>query len=189
MAERQQHPHRDSWLARFSRGAQAWTGSSWAFGAAVGVVLVWALTGPIFHYSDTWQLVINTGTTIITFWMVFLIQRAQNYDSRALHMKLDEIIAAQKGASNRLIKVEELSEKELDELQKHFEELRTKLAAEGGACDKHTIEELLDRAEHVATRGRSRRRRGNRPSGPPAKKEEPTAGGGEGVSPALRSGS
>ena len=189
MAE-QQHPHRDTLLARFSRWAQHWTGTSRAFGLAVGVVVAWLATGPLFHYSDTWQLVINTGTTIVTFWMVFLIQRAQNYDSRALHMKLDEIIAALKGASNRLIKVEELSEKELDELQKHFEELRTKLAAEGGACDKHTIEELLDRAEHAATRGRAGRRKGHHHrAAAAAKAEEPTAGGGEGVSPALRSGS
>ena len=110
----------------FARRTSDRLGSPWAFIVAIGVVVVWAGLGPHFGFSDTWQLVINTGTTIVTFWMVFLIQRAQNYDSRALHMKLDEVIAAQRGASNRLIKVEELSEEELDELQKHFEELRQK---------------------------------------------------------------
>lgn len=162
-------------MARFSRLAQVWTGSSWAFGLAVGVVLLWAITGPLFGYSDTWQLVINTGTTIITFWMVFLIQRAQNNDSRALHMKLDEVIAALKGASSRLIKVEELSESELDELQQHFEQLRQKLNEDGGCNDRHSVEELLSRAEDVATRARGRKRNG-------------WAGGG-GVSAPLRSGS
>jgi low affinity Fe/Cu permease len=147
---------RDSWLARFARRAQIWTGSSAAFGLAVGVVVLWAALGPLFHYSDTWQLVINTGTTITTFWMVFLIQRAQNNDSRALHMKLDEIIAALKGASSRLIKVEQLSESELDDLQGHFEELRRKLTENAADHDRHSIEELLDRAENIATRGQPR---------------------------------
>jgi low affinity Fe/Cu permease len=157
-------PHRDSWLARFARWAQTWTGSSAAFGLAVGAVVLWAATGPLFHYSDTWQLVINTSTTIVTFWMVFLIQRAQNNDSRALHMKLDEIIAALKGASSRLIKVEQLPEAELDELQMHFEDLRRKLTANAAGADRHSIEELLERAETIATRGQ--------PKSPPV-----TAGG------------
>src|SRR5262245_41260696 len=108
--------HAESGLARFSRLALSWSGSSVAFLLAVGIVLIWLVTGPLFGFSDTWQLIINTGTTIITFWMVFLIQRAQNNDSRALHMKLDEVIASLKGASNRLIDVEDLSEEELNTL-------------------------------------------------------------------------
>ena len=96
------------------------TGSVWAFSTALAVVLVWAATGPIFHFSETWQLVINTGTTIITFLMVFVIQHAQNKDMRAVQFKLNEIIAAIEGASNRLIDVEELSDRELDHLYKRY---------------------------------------------------------------------
>jgi len=124
--------------------ALVWSGSSAAFLLAVGVVVVWLLTGPLFGYSDTWQLFINTGTTVITFWMVFLIQRAQNNDSRALHMKLDEIIAALKGASNRLIKVEDLTEEELKALQKRFHLLREMTEKNGTSRDRHSIEEVLD---------------------------------------------
>jgi len=96
----------DSVLARFSLWATKWAGSSGAFAAACGVILLWIATGPIFHYSDTWQLVINTGTTIVTFLMVFLIQRAQNKESRAIHLKLNELVAALAGASNRLVNVD-----------------------------------------------------------------------------------
>src|SRR3954451_16640116 len=95
-------------------------GSPWAFGLAVLVILGWALTGPLFGFSDTWQLVINTGTTIITFLMVFLIQRSQNKDSHAIHLKLNELVAALKGASNRLINVEGLSEEEIKALHEHY---------------------------------------------------------------------
>src|SRR3954464_14906488 len=100
-------------LERSSRLATLWTGSSWAFATAVLVIVTWLATGPLFHYSDTWQLVINTGTTIVTFLMVFLIQRAQNKDALAIQLKLNELVAAMEGASNRLIDVEDLSEAEL----------------------------------------------------------------------------
>ena len=99
-------------LERFSRQVTGWAGSSTAFAMALLVILVWAATGPLFHFSDTWQLVINTGTTIVTFLMVFLIQRSQNKDAVALHLKLNEIVAALQGASNRLINVEDLTEGE-----------------------------------------------------------------------------
>jgi len=95
----------------------------WAFGAAAGVIIVWAVMGPIFGFSDTWQLVINTGTTIVTFLMVFLIQHSQNRDTKAIHIKLNELIAAVEGASNRLIDVEDLSEIELRRLQARYQEL------------------------------------------------------------------
>src|SRR6476620_3774483 len=108
-------------LEKLSKVVGEWTGSTTAFALACGVVLVWLVTGPLFGFSDTWQLIINTGTTIITFWMVFLIQRAQNNDSRALHMKLDEVIAALKGASNQMIQIEVLTEEELTALQKRFQ--------------------------------------------------------------------
>jgi len=99
-------------------------GSPWAFIAALGIVVVWSSTGPFFHYSDTWQLVINTGTTIVTFLMVFLIQNTQNRDAKAIHLKLDELIRSIKGARNTLIDLEELSEEELDNLQHQFGKLR-----------------------------------------------------------------
>src|SRR4030095_5634339 len=110
-------------LERFARWSTAWTGSSLAFALAVGVSLAWLVTGPIFHFSDTWQLVINTGTTIVTFLMVFLIQRAQNKESLAIELKLNEIVAALEGASNRLINVEDLSEAEVCALHDHYAKL------------------------------------------------------------------
>ena len=110
-------------LEKVARKVTAWTGSTSAFALSVSIVLTWVLTGPLFHYSDTWQLVINTDTTVVTFLMVFLIQRAQNKDSLALHLKLNEIVAAMKGASNRLIDVEALSERELRTLHTHYETL------------------------------------------------------------------
>ena len=127
-------------LERFSRQVTIWSGSSWAFIVAFGVIVVWAATGPIFHYSDTWQLVINTGTTIVTFLMVFLIQRAQNKESLAVQLKLDEIVASLSGASNRLIDVEDLSEEEVENLRKHYQELGKLLE---GTDDRgsHSIDE------------------------------------------------
>ena len=102
-----------SWLERASGVVTAWTGTSTAFACAVLIIVVWILSGPIFGFTDTWQLVINTGTTIVTFLMVFLIQRTQNKDSRAIHLKLNELVAAIRGASNRLINVEDLTEEEV----------------------------------------------------------------------------
>src|SRR5215475_8779955 len=95
-------------LEKLARWVTEWTGGSWAFAVALATIVVWGATGPVFGFSDTWQLVINTGTTIITFLMVFLIQRSPNKDSHALHLKLNEIVAALQGASNRLIKDTEL---------------------------------------------------------------------------------
>ena len=137
--------------ARFESLSEAvtrWTGSTGAFAAAVAVVLVWALVGPLFHYSDSWQLVINTGTTIVTFLMVFLIQRSQNKDSVALHLKLNELVAAMEGASNRLIDVEALTERELKILSNYYREL-AKLAREESDIGKsHSVEEA--RSRHTA---------------------------------------
>ena len=99
-------------------------GSSWAFFAAVAIVVVWGASGPFFGFSDTWQLVINTGTTIVTFLMVFLIQNAQNRDAKAFHLKLDELIHALQAARNELIDVEDLSEAEIARLQSEFVRLR-----------------------------------------------------------------
>ncbi|GGG48461.1 low affinity iron permease family protein [Epilithonimonas arachidiradicis] len=105
---------------KFANWATNFTGSSYAFISATSIVIIWAVCGPVFDYSETWQLVINTGTTIITFLMVFLIQKAQNKDSKAIQLKLNELIAASKQASNRLVDVEDLTEKELDHLHNYF---------------------------------------------------------------------
>ena len=131
-------------LESAARKVTAWTGSTSAFALSVSVVLVWLLSGPFFHYSDTWQLVINTGTTVITFLMVFLIQRSQNKDSLALHLKLNEIVAAMKGASNRLIDVESLSERELRALHTHYETLARMAKRDLDLLCSHSVEE----AEH-----------------------------------------
>lgn len=108
---------------RWSRTVSGWVGSQWAFIVAIGVIVLWIVTGPMFHYSDTWQLVINTGTTIITFLMVFLIQNTQNRDSRAIHLKLDEIIRSIDKARDELIDLEDATDDQLDKLQAEFSEL------------------------------------------------------------------
>jgi low affinity Fe/Cu permease len=99
-------------------------GSAWAFIIAILIIVVWGLTGPMFHFSDTWQLIINTGTTIVTFLMVFLIQNTQNRDAKAVHLKLDELIRALKGARNHLVDLEKLSDDELAKLEKEFERIQ-----------------------------------------------------------------
>src|SRR5262249_1951201 len=129
-------------LQEFAHKATQWTGTSWAFLLAVIVVLVWAATGPVFEFADTWQLVINTGTTIVTFLMVFLIQRAQNKDSQAIQLKLNELIAAVQGASARMLNVEDLSEQELRRLHARYEHLARKLKHER-RNGSHTVEEEL----------------------------------------------
>ena len=115
----------------FARRSSMILGSAWAFAGAVLVILVWILTGPTFHFSDTWQLIINTATTIITFLMVFLIQNTQNRDAKAVHLKLDEIIRALKGARNELVDLEELSDEDLKTLEKQFQHIRKKAERDG----------------------------------------------------------
>ena len=115
----------------FARRSSVILGSAWAFAGAVLVILVWLLTGPTFHFSDTWQLIINTATTIITFLMVFLIQNTQNRDAKAVHLKLDEIIRAIKGARNELVDLEELSDEDLKKLEEQFQRLRKKAEHNG----------------------------------------------------------
>lgn len=129
----------------FSHRVTHATGRPWAFMAALTVIVVWVLTGPIFGFSDTWQLVINTGTTIVTFLMVFLIQQTQNKDTKAIELKLNELVAATKGASNRLIDVEDLSEKELDILHGYFEELAGLAKRDISITASHSLEEAQRR--------------------------------------------
>jgi low affinity Fe/Cu permease len=128
-------------LERFSLKATQATGTSTAFMLALAVLVVWGLSGPLFHFSDTWQLVINTGTTIVTFLMVFLIQRTQNKDALAIHMKLNEIVAALEGASNRLIDVEDLTEEEIQTLHKHYQRLVAMAKEDLKLTESHSIEE------------------------------------------------
>jgi low affinity Fe/Cu permease len=125
---------------RFSNWATTATGSSAAFIIATIVVIVWAVTGPVFHYSETWQLVINTGTTIVTFLMVFLIQKSQNKDSKAIHLKLNELLASHEGTSNRMVNIEDLTEAELDHLYKFYIHLSKLAQKESDLTKTHSID-------------------------------------------------
>lgn len=118
-----------------------WTGSGPAFGIAALIIVVWAVSGPIFNYSETWQLIINTGTTIITFLMVFLIQKSQNKDSKAIQLKLNELIAASRYASNRMVDIEDLSEEELDTLHKFYETLADAAEGDDDIHKSHSIDD------------------------------------------------
>ena len=132
-------------LERLSYQATKATGTSLAFVFALAAVLIWLLTGPLFGFSDTWQLVINTGTTIVTFLMVFLIQRAQNKDALAIHLKLNEIVAAMEGASNRLIDVEDLSEAEITALRVYYRKLIELARTDDNLTATHSVEEAASR--------------------------------------------
>src|SRR3954447_21287048 len=142
-------------LERASQMVTRWTGSSWAFAIAFLVVVTWLATGPLFHYSDTWQLVINTGTTINTFLMVFLIQRAQNKDALAVQLKLNEIVAAMEGASNRLISVEDLSEEELHVLHTHYQRLADMANNDRRVTESHSVAEA--EARHAFKKDRRKK--------------------------------
>ncbi len=126
-------------------------GTSTAFLLAIVIILAWAVTGPIFHYSDTWQLVINTGTTIITFLMVFIIQQSQNKDSQAVQLKLNELIASDERASNRLIVVEDLTQEELDVLKKFYVKLSQLAKKENDIHSSHSVDEADDLHERKQT--------------------------------------
>lgn len=132
-------------MERLSYKATQATGTSHAFIVALLVIIVWGITGPIFKFSDTWQLVINTGTTIVTFLMVFLIQRAQNKDALAIHIKLNEIVAALEGASNRLIDVEDLTEDDIKILHDHFQRLARMSKEDLALGQSHSVEEATTR--------------------------------------------
>ena len=134
-----------SLFENFANAATKFTGSSPAFIGAASIVILWAITGPIFKYSETWQLVINTGTIIITFLMVFLIQKAQNKDGKAIQLKLNELIAAHETASNRMVDIEDLTEEELDQLHKFYVKLATLAKKENDIHCSHSI----DAAEEI----------------------------------------
>jgi low affinity Fe/Cu permease len=119
-------------FGRFAAAASSWLGSKWAFIGAIFIIVGWAVTGPIFHYSDTWQLIINTGTTIVTFLMVFLIQNTQNRDARAINLKLNEVIYSIAAAGNDMMDIEKLSDEDLDKLQKRYEKIREQFTKRAG---------------------------------------------------------
>lgn len=135
------------WFEKFSSKITKISGSSGAFLGAFGAVIIWGATGPLFHYSENWQLVINTGTTIITFLMVFVIQQAANKDMIALHLKLNELIASAKGASNRLIASEDLTAQELETLKKFYGILSEKAKEEKDLLASHSVEEAHENDE------------------------------------------
>jgi low affinity Fe/Cu permease len=122
--------HTQDWFGQFAAKASAVLGTKWAFAMAALVIVIWALMGPLFHYSDTWQLVINTGTTIVTFLMVFLIQNTQNRDARAINLKLNELIRAIDAARDQMIDIESLSDLELNEIQARYGKIKADIVAE-----------------------------------------------------------
>src|SRR5436309_5475941 len=136
---------------KFAQTTSQAVGSSWAFILAVLIIIIWAITGPIFGFSDTWQLVINTGTTIITFLMVFLIQNTQNRDAKAIHLKLDELLRGVKGARTGLVDLEDLTDEELKQLQNEFQRLRER---HGDELEEgvEVVEEELEQRETEPTR-------------------------------------
>ena len=147
---------RSSTFGRIAKWTARTSGHPAAFGTALLLILGWALTGPLFHFSDTWQLVINTTTTIVTFLMVFLIQHAQNRDSLAVQLKLNELVAALEGASNRLISVEDLSDADLEVLHNHYRELGLMSERESHITESHSVEEAKARHEKKHARRHSR---------------------------------
>jgi low affinity Fe/Cu permease len=141
------YPRSKAAFARFANYTARWAGHPLAFGLACSAILLWAVLGPLFHFSDTWQLVINTSTTIITFLMVFLLQHAQNKDSHALQLKLNEVVAALDGASNRLINVEDLTDEELQTLHKFYAKLALMAKLDERITQTHSVEEAEDKHE------------------------------------------
>jgi low affinity Fe/Cu permease len=149
-----------NFFERFSNWATAATGSSAAFITAIAIILIWLVTGPVFKYSDTWQLIINTGTTIVTFLMVFLIQKSQNKDSKAIHLKLNELLASHEGTSNRMVNIEGLTEEELDHLYKFYIRLSDLAQKESDLTKTHSI----DAAEENQQRKSNSRKTAAKPS-------------------------
>ena len=137
----------NNFFRKFASKTSEIVGSSWAFILAVVVVVVWALTGPMFNYSDTWQLVINTGTTIITFLMVFLIQNTQNRDAKAIHLKLDELVRATKGARNTMIDLEKLSDEQIKMLEEEYKRI---CELDDGRKHTHPLDKVMAAAKEGA---------------------------------------
>jgi low affinity Fe/Cu permease len=141
-----------NFFERFANWATAATGSSGAFIIAISVIITWLISGPVFHYSDTWQLIINTGTTIVTFLMVFLIQKSQNKDSKAIHLKLNEILASHEGTSNRIVDIENLSEDDLDRIHRFYAKLSALAEKENDITRTHSIDAAEENHHRKAAR-------------------------------------
>lgn len=137
------------WFSRFASSTAAMVGHPWMFILAVIVLVVWAISGLFFHFSDTWQLIINTGTTIVTFLVVFLIQNTQNRDAKALHLKLDELIRSHHPADDDLIDIQKLSDEELDQLEKRYERIRR--ACEARRAGKKTYSAECESPQHSSS--------------------------------------
>lgn len=151
---------KQNFFERISNQITCWTGSPWAFTTAFLIVIIWGVSGPIFHFSDTWQLVINTGTTIVTFLMVFLIQKTQNKDSKAIQLKLNELLAASRHASNRMVDIEDLTEAELDILHKYYQKLSDVAEKDDDIHKSHSIdsaEKLAEEKNQALERTRPKR--------------------------------
>lgn len=144
-----------SFFEKFSNTITSWAGSSYAFSGAFLIVVVWAACGPLFDFSETWQLVINTGTTIITFLMVFLIQKSQNKDSKAIQLKLNELIAADERTSNRMVDLEDMTEEELDKLHKFYEKLSDLAEMDDDIHTSHSIDAAVEYNEIKKAKRRS----------------------------------
>jgi len=156
------HDHHKKLFDRFSTAVTRATGSSWAFMLAFGIVVVWGVTGPLFAFSNSWQLVINTGTTIITFLMVFVIQQSQNKDTLAIQLKLNELIASDSAANNRLVDIEDLSPEELAVLKKFYVKLAQLAETDDDVHASHSLDEAEDRHENklaIAPEARDSKRR------------------------------
>jgi low affinity Fe/Cu permease len=149
-----------NFFERFSNWATAATGSSAAFIMAISVIIIWLMTGPVFKYSDTWQLVINTGTTVVTFLMVFLIQKSQNKGSKAIHLKMNELLASHEGTSNRMVNIEDLTEEELDRLYKFYRQLSDLAVKDSDLTATHSIDAAEEnhqrKSKHEQTRHHNR---------------------------------
>ena len=171
MSPRHQQKRRDDPASRFATWVTHKTGSTPGFIVALSIIVIWACTGPIFHFSNTWQLVINSFTTIVTFLMVFLIQRAQNRDTLAVQLKLNEIVAGLPGVSNRLISVEDLSEEELKTLHRHFQKLAEMAKHDANLSESHSIEEAEARHHFKHRSGERRTPNAERRSKRPAREE------------------
>ncbi len=142
-----------NFFERFAAKATLATGSTTAIIISFSLIIVWGFSGPFFHYSETWQLIINTSTTIITFLMVFLIQKSQNKDSIAIHLKLNELLAASNLTSNRLVDVEDLSEQELIVLRKYYARLKERAKKENSLISSHSIDEYEIRRKKIQENG------------------------------------
>ena len=162
MANKTKETNKSSGFEKFASAVCKATGSTPAFLIAFGIVVAWALSGPVFAFSETWQLVINTGTTIITFLMVFLIQKAQNKDSLAIQLKLNELVASSEFSSNRLVDIESMTEEEMQVVQKYYRRLSSLSEKEEGLHISHSLDEAQD--QHTMKNKRQKESDSKKPS-------------------------